>query len=154
MATKAARGAGAPAGQAARFGQAAVVHMTSGGDPDVLLAALDALPDGPVLDYPQAIDFALGNALSGVAILDVDTGDTLLASYARSLPFLVMVADHGDQLRITVNCSEPAPKPAVARVEAPDHLITRFGALAKLILVPESETSRSAGAGAGLDDND
>jgi hypothetical protein len=52
LATKAARGARAPPEQAARFGQAAVAHLHAGRGEPALIAALDALPGGPILTHP------------------------------------------------------------------------------------------------------
>lgn len=54
LAAKAARGAGAPPAQAARFGRAAVHHLAAARDPEALLDALAALPRGPILDNALA----------------------------------------------------------------------------------------------------
>lgn len=63
LAQKAARGAGAHPAQAAHFGRAAVCHLAAGRDPGDLLAALDALPEGPIQTLPFAPDrSALGQS--------------------------------------------------------------------------------------------
>lgn len=54
LASKAARGGGAPAGQANAFGRAAVVHLAEGRAESDLTHALAALPLGPILSL--AID--------------------------------------------------------------------------------------------------
>lgn len=154
LVTKAARGAGAPPEQAGRFGQAAVVHMISGHEAPILLDALEALPEGPILANPREIDVALSTASAGFVEMIRDASDVLFESYVLALPFSVEVATgKGDKIyRVTTTAAPMRRKEA--RVIAPDDLVGRLTAFAQAVLVPESEASRSSGAGAGLDDND
>jgi hypothetical protein len=48
----------------------------------------------------------------------------------------------------------PRPPHPVSRVTLPDTLATKMQRLAARLLVPETDASRRAGAGAGLSDND
>ena len=54
LAQKAARGAGAHPAQAAHFGRAVVYHLAAARDEADLIAALDALPSGPIQVLPFA----------------------------------------------------------------------------------------------------
>ena len=87
LATKAARGAGAPAGQAAQFGRALVRHMRANRAEATLLRALEALPDGPIIDLPCTIEAALVDDTKCIAT----NSDDLLQSYLEALPFAVEI---------------------------------------------------------------
>lgn len=56
LASKAARGAGAPPAQAARFGRAVVYHVRAGRAERDILDAIDALPHGPILRFARHAD--------------------------------------------------------------------------------------------------
>ncbi|WP_220798082.1 hypothetical protein [Roseobacter sp. OBYS 0001] len=156
LASKAARGAGAPPLQAARFGQAAAVHLTAARPPDVLAQALDFLPAGPILDYPLALDAALSTARSdGCAVVASVTQDTLLDSYVAALPFMARTECAQDgAIRLVVDFAKPRPRNHPLRISGCDTLLKQMNDLAARTFVPESAASRSAGAGAGLTDND
>ncbi|WP_425038213.1 DUF3726 domain-containing protein [Primorskyibacter sp. S187A] len=116
LATKAARGAGAPPAQAAKFGQAAVRHLAASRAEAALIDALQALPGGPILQFA----------------LRPDRAHPLGQSYAEAQARAAMPA-------------RLAPSKALLDALAP---------LAHKTYVPASEASRTAGAGAGLTDND
>lgn len=146
LATKAAGGAGAPPAQAAQFGAAAVAHLAGGGAIALLDQALGDLPaGGAIIDIPLTLQTA---AEAGGALRIA--GHPLLAAYIDSLPCAAHLA--GDVLHLDL--ATPAARRAVARVDLPDAAYDRWSALAARLLVPESEASRSGGAGAGLTDND
>ena len=145
LATKAARGAGAPAGQAARFGPVAARHMQAGRDAKVLTLALDALPCGPIIELPRTLDAALTRAAPLVQ------ADPLLQSYLDVLPFLATYQD--DSGRLEVDRQRPAPV-HTGRIRGYAALIAQMEQLAARTFVPDSAASREAGAGAGLTDND
>lgn len=156
LATKAARGAGAPPAQAARFGQVAPLHLMAGRKTELLAEALDALPDGPVLSYPLAIDRALTALAQGheAEIAGVPF-DELLESYVDTVPFAAEVT-HKTQGHVALQVDFTVPRaPAVLhRISGCDALIALMLGLAARTFVPESDQSRKSGAGAGLTDND
>ena len=156
LGTKAARGAGAPPAQAARFGQVAPHHLMTGRDATLLGAALDALPDGPVLSFPLAVDRALiALAQEGEAVVQGVPFDALLQSYVDTLPFEVAVTQTGhDRLVLKGNLAVPRAAVTLKRIVGCDALIDQMQRLAARTFVPESHVSRRSGAGAGLTDND
>lgn len=153
LAGKAARGAGAPPAQAARFGVAAAHHLVSGRDAESLERALADATNGPILAYPLALDAVLADG--GCGALD-DVGETpLLLSYIEVLPFAArLTSDGSGSLWLEVDLACPRKTLPIARITGCDALVAQMQALAARTLVPESEQSRAAGAGAGLVDND
>jgi len=155
LATKAARGAGAPPLQAARFGQVAVTHLSAGRSEDALRAALEALPDGPILDYALSVDTALEACARGVpALLDQTPRSALLDSYIDALPFAAHIANDLRVPRLKVAFSTPRPQHPPCRMKGCDALVAFMEGLAEGTYVPDTDVSRSSGAGAGLLDND
>ena len=152
LATKAARGAGAPPAQAAQFGAAAVVHLTAGRDIAALDAALAALPDGPIIELPLALTRIAESQVEGIAtgVLDL-AGSTLAQSYVAALSYAAALAKDGT---VHLDFNRPAPRAMVQRIDLSEQRYTAWTAMAAALLVPESDASRLSGAGAGLTDND
>ena len=152
LATKAARGAGAPAAQAAQFGAAAVAHLTTGRDVALLDGALAALPDGPILTLPLALARIAEVQVEGIAtgVINEDE-DSLAQSYVAALPCAAAMTEGGV---VHLDLNRPAPRSAVARIDLSEQTYAAWTALAAALLVPESDASRLSGAGAGLTDND
>ena len=155
LAGKAARGAGAPPAQASEFGRAVVHHICAGRDMRHVSEALDALPKGPIMDFPVAFTRVLetGGA-SPRGQVEASAWLPLAQSYADALPFAARVTVIGEVLDIIADVQQPAAKVSLGRLTLPDTLFDKMNALAARILVPESDASRRAGAGAGLTDND
>ncbi len=156
LATKAARGAGAPPEQAAEFGRAVVCHLLAERDINDLTDALAALPAGPILTLPLGFARVLEQAKGESATGHVSCADTLALaqSYADALPFAQTSAAGAEGLDISINLGEPAARAPITRVTLPEDLAAKMTTLAARTFVPESEASRLAGAGAGLTDND
>lgn len=152
LATKAARGAGAPPAQAAQFGAAAVGHLSAGMDVSVLDAALDALPHGVILELPvaivQMVEQAQAERYCGPLPVAVSP---LVPSYLATLPFAAGIDGQGT---VTLDLNEPSARKMPARIDLQEQTYDRWSALAARLLVPESDASRLSGAGAGLTDND
>lgn len=144
--SKAARGGGAPAGQASTFGKAAALHLARGCDVDDVQIALRALPDGPIILCPVDLHAALANGGGAMPC----NGHELLCSYAMALPYLVTQTDSG----VTIDMHQYDKPKLPARLSIEAGVIDAWKALAALTYVPETEQSRQAGAGAGLTDND
>ncbi len=153
LAARAARGAGAPPAQAAAFGRAAMFHLAAGRAEDTLTAALESLPQGPMLTLPLDFIRVLTEECSEIP-LPPDVATELVQSYAEAQSFLTTLHPEGPQMQITVDRKTPSLAPAISRITMSEDLFTFLNHLAARILVPESEASRIAGAGAGLTDND
>lgn len=156
LATKAARGAGAPPQQAAAFGRAALCHFQAGRAPQHLRAALDALPTGPILEIPLALTRLMEAAEGDVAegVLRADAPSDFIQSYLEAQPFAITATASQDGFVLTCALSTPAPRVPSVRVTLPGGLAARMTALAAQLLVPDTAASRAGGAGAGLTDND
>lgn len=154
LCAKAARGGGAPPEQATLFGRAALCHLAAGRDPALLRRALDALPGGPILHLPPLFMALAEVALRGEGprALPGDAPAELLQSYAEAQVFLVRIDAQARQAQAIP--TEPAPPPPASRIALQPELEALLQSLAAKTLVPESEASRRAGAGAGLTDND
>jgi hypothetical protein len=155
LASKAARGAGAPPAQAYDFGRATVCHIQAGRDLTAIQQALDALPDGPIMDLPIAFMRVLeceGGQITSQ--LDPKGWLPLAQSYVDASAVAMEAKTTGTMLHITADLQTPARKAPLGRITLPDDLSLKMTNLAARILVPESDASRLAGAGAGLTDND
>jgi hypothetical protein len=150
LATKAARGSGAPPAQAAQFGAAAVIHLSAGHDVAALDAALAALPEGPIMTLPVAIARITETQVEGIAYGAFGDG-AMAQSYVAALPCQANLAADGI---LHVDLNRPAARRAVQRIDLSTETDTAWRALAAKLLVPESDASRQSGAGAGLTDND
>lgn len=154
LAAKAARGAGAPAGQAALFGQAAALHLGQGRRADALAQALEALPEGAICDLPLILQTVLAEAKPGGRVEVSWAGDRDLAqSYFETLRVHCVVEMQSAE-KLTFNLTEDDRPLPLQRIGSCDALIAQMTKLAARTFVPESAASRLAGAGAGLSDND
>lgn len=156
LATKAARGAGAPAGQAADFGRAALCHLIASREAGALSSALNALPTGAIIELPLHLARAAEDAVADDApIAFAPRHDVSLAqSYVEAHPFAQLNRVEGKTLHLIFSADAPAASAPIVRVSLPDDLAEHMHALAAKILVPETAASRLSGAGAGLTDND
>ena len=80
LATKAARGAGFPPGQAESYGRATVMHLVAGRDPQPLHDALAQVDNSPILRLPLLVDDILAAcaAVKGPAELTLNPDDSAL----------------------------------------------------------------------------
>jgi hypothetical protein len=156
LATSAARGGGAPPGQAAEFGRATLCHLSAGRGPDDLIHALNALPDGPVLEVPLAMARIMDDAKDDVAagVMALAAPADLVDSYLDAQPFHVARAPGPDGLAVTFSLQAPARLALAGRIALPDGLTGLMRDLSAKVLVPDTDASRARGAGAGLTDND
>ncbi|KUF12198.1 hypothetical protein [Pseudoponticoccus marisrubri] len=163
LAREAARGAGFPPAQADSFGRAAVLHLARGGDEATLRAALADPADSPILRLPLlAEDILRALTLAGPQVeMTLHPGDAALApAYIALLDIaietleIVPGSDGAQRLRVHADAERVAATALPARLAVSESLAAELGALADRTLVPASEQSRSAGAGAGDIDND
>ena len=161
-ALKAARGAGLPLGQAEDLSRVAAYLVGIGGDAGVVTAALQE----PVTGVQASWD-ADGVSVNGSAAMiapvicdafrmgyaSVTFDDLRHSSYIGAALAVAGVPLWWDGCTIGRGDSEILPaKPGPVTVPQPDWDI--WLALASRTYVPETETSRRDGAGAGLTDND
>lgn len=156
LATKAARGAGAPPAQAAMFGGAALGHLAAGCNANDLLSALEALPDGPVIELPLKIAEVLESACEDEVLLTIPKGPfaALELSYLYAQPYAAKGRTVEGETEVQLFLTTPHKPPPMPRVTMPDTLYAEMQHLAARLLVPETDASRLSGAGAGLTDND
>lgn len=147
--TKAARGSGADAAQAARFARAAVMYLCADKATAPLHTALAALPNGEIVEYAARLQDGLARA-SGQEVVFLADGP-LWAGYLGALPYRCTVSGEGEFTLYLDQFEKPA-KPARLEIDPDD--MAAWQALAAKTYVPESAQSRLAGAGAGLTDND
>lgn len=152
LAAKAARGVGAPPAQADDFGRAAAQHLGAGRALEDLRSALDNVPNGPIILFPLALLALAERAEDGRAQGWVDALNLpeLLHSYVE----VMGCAAFCDGRKVTLDLNAPAPRRPAHRIEIPEALAADWSALAARLLVPETEASRTRGAGAGITDND
>ncbi len=156
LAAKAARGAGAPPEQAAWFGRATAVHLAQARDDADMMAALNALPGGPVIDVHLSIMALLTECdADGTATGHIAGPEGLVRSYLEALPFEVaFLQQNQGGTQVTLQAQRPRTTLPATRCNLSPTLLETMRSLAARTFVPETESSRQAGAGAGLLDND
>mgnify|MGYP003671875603 FL=1 len=160
MVLKAARGAGVPLGHCEDISAAMPDYIALGGDMSALVAALQRPHEpwtdsgGTVMAGPTAIDLARAGQ-GAQRINRADLPLLLLALVSRANRFGAgLICDvQGDCVVIAAGQGASVDLPA-GPVDIDGGAWAGLAALAALTLVPETETSRAAGAGAGLTDND
>ncbi len=163
MVQKAALGAGIPLGQAEDLGRVATYLAGTGGDVAMIADVLDAPHIQPDISWgADEIRIAEGSvALTGPIVRDafvmgIDRAVLADAKMARLVAAFLAVAGISavvDQETIARADKEPGPEP-IGPADVPQDIWNCWSTLAALTCVPESGMSRSAGAGAGLTDND
>ncbi len=165
MVLKAARGAGVPLGHAEDFARA--VGILAMCNPEALPSLLNAL-DGPfevtiseapltltgplIMCAPMAID-ALRAGEPEVVLANV-TPPELLDAYLQNAAQDYDLHVKNDNGHLTQSAKPQTPDIPVRTVTVPDALWLVWETHAEKTYVPETESSRLAGAGAGLTDND
>lgn len=161
---KAARGAGAPPGQAEDLARIAVHVVNTGRDLDCVVAALDDFDDpldvqwdsdcikvrsGPACTVASVVRDAFLSGVTSARLADPAQAPLIRAALDEA--GIMVTGDDTDLIR-----TDHLPAPATVRgpVDIPDHQWVRLETYADRTLVPETDASRIAGAGAGLHDND
>ena len=147
--TKAARGCGAGAGRAARFGLGAVNHLCMGGDIAPITKAFADLPEGPIVEYTAFIQQGLSEAIDDKAYFP--KGNGLWEGYVHALPYQI---ERCSEAGFVVHLGKVEKRPTPARLEIDPQDLENWKKLAAKTFVPETDQSRLSGAGAGLTDND
>ncbi|WP_299623774.1 hypothetical protein [uncultured Tateyamaria sp.] len=156
LGVKAASGAGVPPAQALAFGAMVARHLADGGAETPIAAALRA-PDSIValaLRVEKVIEGASMNA-SAVTVREADAGArALLFSWLSGLPCQTALTLADDTIIASLNLAAPSDRSRPDRVPLGPELQEQMQELAAKTYVPDSDASRSAGAGAGLMDLD
>ncbi len=153
LASKAARGAGAPPAQAAMFGAATCAHLTAGRPTGTITDDLRCLPQGPILDIPVLFQKLIESTPEDEVTAEWALSDLLL-SYLEAQPYLTKATRKNNRLQIHLSLRDPKQTTPITRVHLPAPLASELQRLAAKILVPDTAASRLSGAGAGLTDND
>mmetsp|Transcript_23748 Transcript_23748/g.42583 ORF Transcript_23748/g.42583 Transcript_23748/m.42583 type:complete len:136 (+) Transcript_23748:3145-3552(+) len=131
-------------------------HLADGGAEGPIATALTA-PDTIValaLRVEKVIEGASMHA-SAVTVREADAGQrALLVSWLSGLPCQTDLRLADDAITANLQLSAPSDRPRPDRVPLSDALKGQMQALADKTLVPDSDASRSSGAGAGLMDLD
>ena len=162
MVHKAALGAGLPLGQAEDLGRVAIYLAGTGGDVDVISAALKdhtapqvvwedqklrVTAGAPGLVAPIIVDaFAMGITRAELAGA---TQAGLVRAFLAAAGYDVII----DGKAVSLNAKMPPDTP-VGPVAIAESIWTGWAAFAAKTYVPASAASRLAGAGAGLTDTD
>ena len=161
---KAARGAGAPPGQAEDLARTALYLVQTGAGLESVAAALcDPFDPVDVQWDHDCIKVRSGPAIMIAPVVrDAFLGgvDSARLDHTAHAPLIraalaeagIMVAGNDTDL-VRISGTPPAGK-VVGPVDVPDTLWSVFADFAARTFVPETDASRIAGAGAGLSDND
>ena len=149
LAERAARGAGVPFAQAARFAVGVTRHLSEGRRTGPIAAALDnpEIIHDLTIEVERIIEAA---SVSGSVWQGTSGSPELLQSVIESLPCASAVTVSGDQVHAHLVLSQPPSRARPARVKVPEKLHAQMNNLAQLTYVPDSAESRSTGAGAEL----
>lgn len=154
LAAKAARGAGFGPAQADRFGQALLYHLAAARDPDQMTGALAEAPKGPIHEGALLCRLLQQHrTFPGVLRLPLTLPETVARSYAATVPHpwsATLRATAGDGFEFAPFTPPSLPE----RLDLPRMTQTLLNRYARRIYVANTDASRSAGAGAGLTDND
>ncbi|MEL6618761.1 MAG: hypothetical protein AAFP16_07790 [Pseudomonadota bacterium] len=152
VAVRAASGAGVPPAQALAFGAMLARHVADGGSEAPLIAALDA-PDRIV-----ALAHQVEELIEAASVTDKPVKTTapaageraLLVSWLQSLPCRSVVEVSGPMVAAVLDLAAPGKRSRPPRLELSNVLYQKLQDLAALTYVPDSEASRTLGAGAQL----
>ncbi|WP_415921265.1 hypothetical protein [Tateyamaria sp. SN6-1] len=156
VATRAAAGAGVPAAQSLAFGAMLTRHLADGGAEAPLHAALDD-PDR-IVTLAQRVEEVIERASitqRPVKSVEACAGQrALLVSWLFGLPCLAAVEVTGDTVLAALDLSSPSTRERPDRLSISPALHDALTDYAAKTYVPDSEASRTMGAGAGLMDTD
>lgn len=156
LGVKAASGAGVPAAQALAFGATLARYLADGGGERAVSDILNA-PQRIVtlaLRVERVIE-AASIGVTPVRVIEDDTGlRGLLISWLMGLPCQSDLKINGNTIEATLTLAAPSGRSRPDRVALSPALESRLQVLAAKTLVPDSDASRSSGAGAGQMDID
>ncbi|WP_375281204.1 DUF3726 domain-containing protein [Pseudooctadecabacter sp.] len=143
---KAARGGGCPVGLAEDLA-AAVAYVD--------LNALQVCPcdSGAVRAIPAALDAVVADGQAQTVVAELALVQGYVAALAGQVGLTVEGAETGQVTVQPMSGTGDAPSALGRRILRAD-LLAHLQDMAARTLVPETESSRAAGAGAGLTDND
>ena len=152
LAVRAATGARVPRAQALAFGGMLARHLADGGAEAPLSKALET--PTTILALAHHVETMIETAsVSGraVSIRQEDAGQrALLISWLASLPCQAVITASGPEIHAALSLSEPSARGRPARIAIGSDLFKQMQILAARTYVPDSDASRTSGAGAGL----
>ena len=152
LGVKAATGAGVPPAQSLAFGAMLARHVADDGPQGALEQVLDA-PDR-IVSLAHRVETIVETASISDKPVDVTEPDVaaraLLISWLAALPCKVDLTVSGPDIRIAMSLTSPGTRGRPDRLTLAPSLLGQLNTLAAKTFVPDSEASRSSGAGAGL----
>lgn len=156
LAVKAASGAQVPPAQALAFGAMCARHLADGGAETPLAQAL-AAPD-TIVELAHSVETAIETASLSPRVVDIRVKEpgrrALTISWLASLPCQADITAQADRVQARLSLDQPSARGRPARIAVSGTLFDQMQALAARTYVPDSDASRSSGAGAGLTDAD
>ncbi|MBY5931805.1 hypothetical protein KUV51_02235 [Tateyamaria omphalii] len=152
LGVKAANGAGVPPAQALAFGAMLARHVADDGPQGIVATALSE-PERIVglAHRVETIVEAASISAKPVHAKEEDAGTrAMLVSWIAGLPCKSELEVTGAKLRINLSLTEPSARGRPDRLHLDPSLAALMTELAAKTYVPDSDMSRSGGAGAGL----
>lgn len=152
LGVKAASGAGVPPAQALAFGAMLARHIADQGPQGAVAAALSKPERIVALAHRvETIVEAASVTAKPVDTREEDAGTrAMLVSWLSALPCKAELDIAGPKVRVSLSLSEPSARGRPERLHLDASLSEQLNALAAKTYVPDSDASRSGGAGAGL----
>ncbi|WP_299742754.1 hypothetical protein [uncultured Tateyamaria sp.] len=152
LGVKAASGAGVPPAQALAFGAMLARHIADEGPQGAVAAALSTPEKIVALAHRvETIVEAASVTARPVDAVEDDAGTrAMLVSWLAALPCKAELDIAGPKVRISLSLSEPSARTRPERLHLDPSLSKQLDVLAAKTYVPDSDASRSGGAGAGL----
>jgi hypothetical protein len=151
LGVKAASGAGVPPAQALAFGAMLARHLADSEAEAPVARALDD-PD-TILALALRVEKVIEGASihsGSVTVREADDGRrAMLVSWLAGLPCQTLIKISGDKITILLRLTAPSDRTRPDRVPLTPDLKAKLERLAAKTYVPDSDASRSGGAGAG-----
>lgn len=152
LGVKAAGGAGVPPAQALAFGAMLARHVADGGPQGAVSAALER-PEA-IVDLAHRVETiveAASVSARPVKATEDDPGTrAMLVSWLSGLPCLAELDVSGPRISVRLSLTDPSTRKRPDRLVLDAALLTQLNDLAARTYVPDSDASRTGGAGAGL----
>lgn len=152
LGVKAASGAGVPPAQSLAFGAMLARHVADEGPQGAVAAALSKPERIVALAHRvETIVEAASVTAKSVDATEEDAGTrAMLVSWLAALPCKAEMEVVGPKVRVSLSLSEPSTRKRPERLHLDPSLSDKLNALAAKTYVPDSDASRTGGAGAGL----
>jgi hypothetical protein len=156
LAAKAASGLGTPPAQALAFGTMVTRYLADGGGEEALMQALQS--SATIVAVAHRVEEMVEQASIASEPVTVNEPDAakraLIISWLAALPCQTEIAVVGHDVTAILSLDSPSTRARPKRVTVSEDLAKTLHDLAARTYVPDSDASRSTGAGAGVMDPD